>query len=168
MNSNNIQMTKIPEIAMSEVILPTQATDIIHSGTQIRPNIISAAEYITIIMDPSTISPYRDNATEHCLNESIHGNTTHAGVTVMDYACITIEEDFQVMLSHQIFLCASISFIVIGLIGNSLSTLVFSSKGMRSVSSNFYLLVLAISDSAYLVSVFLTKGFDNIKMYVLH
>ena len=46
---------------------------------------------------------------------------------------------------------------MIGLVGNGLSVAVFSSKGMRTVSSNVYLLMLAVSDSLYLVSVFLTK-----------
>ena len=51
----------------------------------------------------------------------------------------------------------SMVFVVIGLIGNFLSMLVFSSPIMRGVSSNVYLLTLALSDSMYLVSVFMSK-----------
>ena len=44
-----------------------------------------------------------------------------------------------------------------GLVGNTLSMRVFSSRSMRPVSSITYLLMLAVSDSLYLVSVFLSK-----------
>lgn len=42
---------------------------------------------------------------------------------------------------------------VVGLLGNLMNVIVFSSKDMCKISSNNYLLFLAISDSAYLVSV---------------
>ncbi|ELT94245.1 hypothetical protein CAPTEDRAFT_27443, partial [Capitella teleta] len=53
--------------------------------------------------------------------------------------------------------------IAIGLVGNFFSFLVFSSKDMRSVSSNVYLLLLACSDSFYLISVLFAKILSVLK-----
>ena len=75
----------------------------------------------------------------------------------LDYACFSITEDEQVILANQIYLYTSLVFVLFGLIGNTLSVLVFSSRSMRIISSNFFLLMLAISDSFYLISVFLGK-----------
>ena len=76
---------------------------------------------------------------------------------VPDYACFSITEDPQVILANRIYLYTSLVFVLFGLIGNTLSVLVFSSEGMRVISSNFFLLMLALSDSFYLISVFLAK-----------
>ena len=88
-------------------------------------------------------------------NDSYGGNSTG----VPDYACdhISGHGSETVITSHRIYIYAAVFFVFIGLVGNALSVMVFSSKEMRTVSSNFYLLTLAISDSLYLVSVFLTK-----------
>ena len=73
-------------------------------------------------------------------------------------ACVSMDsEDEALMISHQVYLFTAMLFVVIGLIGNGLSIMVFSSKVMRVVSSNVYLLFLAVSDSLYLFSVFFTK-----------
>ena len=85
---------------------------------------------------------------------------------VPDYACYSVtvhEEDFHVMLSHRIFLYASFVLVILGLIGNTLSVLVFTSREMRAISSNFYLLMLAVSDSCYLLSVFLSKVLTDMR-----
>ena len=53
--------------------------------------------------------------------------------------------------------------VIVGLIGNTLSVLVFTSREMRTISSNFYLLMLAVSDSCYLLSVFLSKVLTDMR-----
>ena len=154
------RVTKMRDAAMNEVLQPTR-TSLMYQGTSEHMTHSTATDMSSVMnMDVTTIVPYFGNHTED-INGSLNGNLTSGGP--MDYACLTIETEFQVMLSHQVFLYASLSFIIIGLIGNSLSTLVFSSKGMRTVSSNSYLLVLALSDSAYLVSVFLTKVLTTLR-----
>jgi len=66
-------------------------------------------------------------------------------------------EDMAVMMSIRIYFGATLAFVVVGLVGNVLSMLVFKSREMQGVSSNVYLLTLAASDSCYLISVFLSK-----------
>ena len=98
-------------------------------------------------------------------DNSSHGNETHEK---QDYACYSITtymDNEYVLTSHQIYLYASLTFVVIGLIGNALSVMVFSSKPMRNISSNFYLLMLAISDSFYLISVFLAKILTTLRCF---
>ncbi len=97
-----------------------------------------------------------DPGSPGALSPTNGSNLTHGGATE-DYACYSLTDDPQVILAHRIYLYTSLVFVVVGLIGNTLSVLVFTSKGMRTISSNFYLLMLAISDSFYLVSVFLAK-----------
>ena len=76
----------------------------------------------------------------------------------IDYACLHAQaEDTDNMVSTQILLFMSMFFVLLGLLGNSLSIVVFSSKDMNYISSNVYLLVLAISDSLYLITVLFTK-----------
>jgi len=73
---------------------------------------------------------------------------------IADQACYLYNSTASgsaVALSYNIFLGATLVFVVVGLVGNSLSLLVFSSAPMRSFSSNVYLLTLAISDSFYLI-----------------
>jgi len=47
------------------------------------------------------------------------------------------------MMSIRIYNGATLAFVVVGLVGNALSMLVFSSREMQAVSSNVYLLTLA-------------------------
>lgn len=71
-----------------------------------------------------------------------------------DASCYAVSsDDERVMTSIRVFFAASLTLVVSGLIGNTLSVLVFSSTEMRQLSSNVYLLALAVSDSVYLVSV---------------
>lgn len=82
----------------------------------------------------------------------------NGSVNDTDYACISIKTHIPAnLLSHKIYMFVSLLCVVMGLIGNTLSVLVFSSKSMREISSNVYLLMLAVSDSIFLVSVLMTK-----------
>ena len=75
---------------------------------------------------------------------SAHNNSTN-----YDASCHgTSSEDAAVMMSIRmmsirIYFGATLAFVVIGLVGNALSMLVFSSREMQAVSSNVYLLTLA-------------------------
>ena len=59
--------------------------------------------------------------------------------------------------SHRVYLFLCVLFVLVGLIGNALSVVVFASRDMRLISSNFYLLILAISDSMYLICVMCSR-----------
>ena len=86
--------------------------------------------------------------------------------TTIDYACYSLDmfkTDTLVMASHYTFLYVSIMLVTIGLCGNGISGAVFLSRGMRTISSHFYLLMLAISDSLYMVSVFLAKVLTHMR-----
>ncbi|KAK2140317.1 hypothetical protein LSH36_1394g00005 [Paralvinella palmiformis] len=93
----------------------------------------------------------------------VSANFTYDSNATYDYACWLLEDQDRVLLSHKIYLYSSLVFMALGLVGNLLSVLVFSSKDMRVVSSNVYLLVLAISDTLYLASVFLSKNLTYIR-----
>jgi len=71
--------------------------------------------------------------------------------------CHTFAHNPSVTMSYHIYVMAAITSILVGLVGNTLSVLVFSSREMLPFSSNVYLLALALSDSLYLVSVLLSK-----------
>ena len=74
-------------------------------------------------------------------------------------------QDNRVVISYVIFLVFSLLFLFFGLVGNGISLLVFSSRSMLKISSNVYLLHLAISDSVYLVSVFCRKTFKILQCW---
>jgi len=75
-----------------------------------------------------------------------------------DASCYAVSsDDGRIMTSIRFFVGASMTFVVSGLVGNALSVLVFSSPEMRQMSSNVYLLALAVSDSLYLLSVLLGR-----------
>jgi len=59
------------------------------------------------------------------------------------------------MMSIRIYFVATLLFVVIGLVGNALSMLVFSSREMQGVSSNVYLLTLAVTSPASLTYIYL-------------
>ncbi|KAI0240756.1 hypothetical protein LSAT2_008452 [Lamellibrachia satsuma] len=92
---------------------------------------------------------------------------TNSTTGIRDYPCEMLglldETAVAILPSLRFYLYTSIVFIIAGLIGNSLSVLVFSSREMRGISSNVYLLLLAISDSLYLMSVFFTKTLTTIR-----
>ena len=92
--------------------------------------------------------------------------SNNLSVDTYDFACVMSDMDEgQVLVSHKVYLHASLLFVMVGLIGNILSMLVFSSAGMRAVSSNVYLLTLALSDSMYLISVFMTKILTTLRCF---
>ena len=111
-----------------------------------------AASYIR----PNTSSNNMANATTDMYNGSFSETTAPTNLSFGDVVCQS-ELEPESMASHQVYLYVSMLFIAIGLIGNSLNIAVFSSRTSRKSSSNVYLLVLAVSDSLYLVSVFFTK-----------
>jgi len=75
-----------------------------------------------------------------------------------DASCYAVSsDDERVMTSIRVFVGASVLFVASGLVGNGLSVMVFSSAEMRQLSSNVYLLALAVSDSLYLISVVLGR-----------
>ena len=76
---------------------------------------------------------------------------TDATTDPPDQACYLLNSTASVQLSYNSYLGATLVFVVVGLVGNALSLMVFSSAPMRSFSSNVYLLTLAISDSFYLI-----------------
>ena len=84
-------------------------------------------------------------------------NASMAGTPPSDQACYLLNSTASVQLSYNSYLGATLVFIIVGLVGNTLSVLVFSSAPMRSFSSNVYLLTLAVSDSIYLI------GYDALR-----
>jgi hypothetical protein len=94
-------------------------------------------------------------------------NTTNQTLP-FDASCYgTFDPLTSVDISIRIYIGATLVFVAVGLVGNFLSMLVFSSRDMQSVSSNVYLLTLAASDSTYLVSVFLSKTLHDAPLLVL-
>ncbi|KAK2145249.1 hypothetical protein LSH36_692g00003 [Paralvinella palmiformis] len=79
--------------------------------------------------------------------------------------CFILNDPPEVVLTHKISLYSCMLFVVVGVIGNALSIVVFTNKNMRTMSSNTYLLALAFSDSLYLVSVFFADVLKNLKCF---
>lgn len=71
----------------------------------------------------------------------------------IDPVCYNKEYGPQVLLSYKIELLWCLLSVIVGLVANSINIVVFTSKNMRTVSSNVYLLMLAISDSMFLITV---------------
>ena len=71
----------------------------------------------------------------------------------------------HVIVSLQVFLIISSFFVCIGLLGNMVSLIVFSSSEMRKISSSVYLLLLSVSDSVYLFCIFCTKTFNILRCW---
>ncbi len=126
----------------------------------------------------STEPPVVSNYTRAwCVGNTTESNcpTSTANVTPannsqgsIDYGCYSIlmhENHTEVMISHRVFLYLSFILVIVGLIGNGFSVLVFTSREMRAISSNFYLLMLAVSDSLYLLSVFLAKVLTHLRCF---
>ena len=68
--------------------------------------------------------------------------------------CCQREFPDRIRITNQLYLYISISLVLGGLLGNLINILVFSSKPLRKHSSNAFVLVLATSDSIYLVNAF--------------
>lgn len=83
-----------------------------------------------------------------------------------DASCSGCESsDQRIERSMEVFFFSSLISVVVGLTGNLLSIAVFSSKDMQSMSSNVYLLMLASSDSLYLISIFLSRTLTTIRCW---
>ena len=129
---------------------------------------------LDLTMAASTIAPascpnhsncahYYDNFTTMAANVTMgvsHGNVSNE---TMDYACYFMGESRDVVLSHRFVTYSSLVFVLIGLVGNFFSILVFTSREMRVLSSNVYLLMLALSDTLYLLSVFFRKTLSGFR-----
>jgi hypothetical protein len=57
---------------------------------------------------------------------------------------------------HEIEVCYSLTRIVLGGIGNVIAVLVFLTTKLNKLPSNFYLVVLALSDTTFLIALFMT------------
>lgn len=99
----------------------------------------------------------------------MNSNATNSSSMAPDYACMSVTEhdpdEAAVRLSHEIYFIASLIITLFGLVGNSLSVTVFSSDRMRKVSSNVYLLSLAVSDGLYLIGVFFAKTLTTLRCW---
>ena len=87
--------------------------------------------------------------------------------TVEDFVCYGIDLSNAVHISFELYLFLSALLVLIGLAGNTLSMLVFSSTEMKTIPSNFFLLMLAVSDSLYLITVAMTKMLTNLRCLYL-
>lgn len=86
-------------------------------------------------------------------------NSGNVSTIAFNQACFLMDSsDDAVQLSYNIYLVSTLFFVAAGLVGNSLSVRVFSSAPMRSFSSNVYLLVLAVSDTFYLIRQLYTRA----------
>lgn len=85
--------------------------------------------------------------------------------TEFDPTCYTDTDDYFFSLSNTVYMTTSSICVVIGLLGNALSITVFSSARTSCISSNVYLLALAISDGCYLITVFLSKTLTFLKCW---
>lgn len=89
------------------------------------------------------------------------GRLSHIYMPCMAYA---LHDDYQgVMASTHLFIYVSLLSVLVGIVGNALSMRVFLSPEMRTISSNIYLLVLSVSDTGYLISVFFAKILTNLR-----
>lgn len=80
--------------------------------------------------------------------------------------CHRLGFDFTVptaFLSHHITLYIFIFFVAVGISCNILAIRVFISKKMRNTSTHIYLIILAVSDSLYLVFLFLSRVLEGIR-----
>lgn len=112
-----------------------------------------------------------DNVTSYVTTESYFNISDGGGrnMTDLEAKCYSVFEfnTTSSILSHEIYLFSSLILVCLGLIGNFLSVAVFSSKDMRCISSNVYLLLLAISDSMYLLSVLFYKLLTHLRCLFL-
>lgn len=59
-------------------------------------------------------------------------------------------------LVERIELCYSLALIILGTLGNCISVLVFFTTKLRKLSSSFYLAALAVSDTGFLIALFIS------------
>ena len=83
--------------------------------------------------------------------------TTYINANNISQKLNVCQEDFpeESEITNKLYLYIGFILVGTGLIGNVINVVVFSSKYMRKYSSNVYIVVLAVSDSAYLINVFI-------------
>jgi hypothetical protein len=69
---------------------------------------------------------------------------------------VTDKESGWTYVIERIELCYSLTLIVLGTIGNCISVLVFFTTKLRKLSSSFYLAALAVSDTGFLIALFIS------------
>lgn len=106
-----------------------------------------------------------DHMIENMTSSSSSAVMTSSSVFVDSSCYMSHSEDARVLLSLRVFFFASVACVFVGLTGNSISVIVFSSKEMQATSSNVYLLTLAASDSVYLVSVFASRTLTTMRCW---
>ena len=92
------------------------------------------------------------------------GSETHTDDYDTDYSCYGYYDTSSIIFSSKLFLFTSVAFVIMGIIGNFINVIVMS-QYLRKYSSSVYIFVLAISDSAYLISVFLVDLLEPLKCY---
>ena len=92
------------------------------------------------------------------------GSDTHTEDYDTDYSCYGYYDTSGIIFSSKLFLFTSVVFVIMGIIGNFINIIVMS-QYLRKYSSSVYIFILAISDSAYLISTFLGGLLKPLKCY---
>ena len=95
---------------------------------------------------------------------STGGSETHTEDYDTDYSCSGYYYTSSIIFSSKLFLFTSVAFVIMGIIGNFINIIVMS-QYLRKYSSSVYIFILAISDSAYLISTFLGGLLKPLKCY---
>ena len=82
-----------------------------------------------------------------------------ANFSAHEYACFEMlhQDDDVILTTYIIFVYTSTCLVFLGLAGNTLSFIVFSSGELKELPTTVHMLMLSLSDSAYLLCVFFTK-----------
>lgn len=96
---------------------------------------------------------------ESLINYSLDNKTIFSNETIEDPSNDDVGKLIRnIEIGHRIFI------VVFGSIGNCLSVVIFCSKQLRNLSSSFYLSALAVSDTSFLIVLFINVlqgiGFD--------
>ena len=91
-------------------------------------------------------------------------NYTIFNYTDDEYACLDLHEsDMVLLISNYIFVYTATCLVFLGLFGNCLSFIVFSFGELKELPTTVHLMMLSLSDSAYLLCVFLTKVITELR-----
>ena len=82
------------------------------------------------------------------------------GVYMDDLACYVIDKD---PLMHTVCMGITVFIVIGGIIGNTINVAVFTAWEEAFTSSNLHLLLLAIVDTLYLLTTFLSRGLTNLR-----
>lgn len=81
--------------------------------------------------------------------------SAHSYVTVINGTNETDMDPGWEQVVHGFEVCYSLTLIVLGSLGNFISVLVFFTTKLKKLSSSFYLAALAISDTGFLIALFM-------------